>query len=338
MLNFNEMIEELEKRTKLSEKKLREKIETKQEELSGLVSLEGAAHLVARELGIDLLKIPSRPIKIKNLVTGMKNINLKARVIDITDVREFEKKDGSKGKVSNLIITDETGEIRIPLWDKQVDTIGDNLRVGNVVEIKNANTRQNNFGGIELVLLKDSKLEKIPDDSSIPDKPVEKISKSFDRIYLKTAREGHFEVRGNILDIFNINPIFMMCPECRTKVEKTDDGYKCQNHNIVEPEKSLIITGILDDGTANIRAVFFRDNAKHLTSLDIKSFEGLSQEESIDLIKEKILGNEYVIKGRIQRNKFFDSLEIIADSIEEIDVNIESKALISEIENLKWYE
>ncbi len=338
MLTFDEMLEELEKRTKLSKDKLREKIEAKQEELSGLVSLEGATHLVARELGIDLLKIPSRPVQIKNLAVGMRNINLKSRIIDITDVREFEKKTGGKGKVFNLIVTDGTGEIRIPLWDKQVDAIRNNVNVRDVIEIKNATVRQNNFGEIELVLLKDSKLEKIPDDKSIPDKPVVQAQKNFNRIYLKDAKEGYFEVKGNILDIFNVNPIFMFCPQCKTKVEEVENGYKCQTHGNVKPEKSLIITGILDDGTANIRAVFFRDVAKELTAMDVKNFEGLSQEECIDLIKEKILGNEFVIKGRIQRNKIFNSLEIIANSVEEIDINLESKVLINEIKSLKWYE
>ena len=100
MLTLEEVLSELEKNTKHSREKLLEMIKNKQEELSGLVSMEGAGHLVARDVGVNLLIQEKRVFKINNIVKGMKNVNLKARIIQISEMREFERKDKNKGKSS----------------------------------------------------------------------------------------------------------------------------------------------------------------------------------------------------------------------------------------------
>ncbi len=332
MFDLDYILAEVEKKSSLNKEELLERIKTKQVELSGLVSIEGATHLVARELGIDLLKITNRPIKIKDIQNGMRNLNVKGRVINITDVKEFQKKDGSRGKVCNIVITDGTGNIRIPIWDKQVDGVIENIKTGDVVLVKDTLARQNNFGDVELNLLKTSVLEKTMDDSSIPT-AYANVKKNFQRLYIKDAKEGYSEIRGCIADVFNTNPIFLICPVCKAKVENKT----CQTHGLVEPEVTMIVTGIIDDGTSNIRVVFFRDKAKDVTELDANKLQGLNQDEIINIIKEKLLGNEYVVKGRIQKNKIFDTLEMIVDDVDEIDIEKESKGLIDEIESFKWY-
>lgn len=47
MVSIEKILSELEEKTKFSRKQLYEKVKKKHEELSGLVSKEGAAHLVA---------------------------------------------------------------------------------------------------------------------------------------------------------------------------------------------------------------------------------------------------------------------------------------------------
>ena len=55
--------------------------------------------------------------KISDVKDGMGNVNLVAKVLDISDIRTFNKKDGSKGRVGNITIGDDTGKIRVTLWD-----------------------------------------------------------------------------------------------------------------------------------------------------------------------------------------------------------------------------
>ncbi|MEM3374172.1 MAG: hypothetical protein QXE31_03035 [Candidatus Woesearchaeota archaeon] len=53
----------------------------------------------------------------------MKNINIKARVIEIKEVKEFEKF-GKKGKLAIAVIeTKEKKRYFLNLWDEQIDYI-----------------------------------------------------------------------------------------------------------------------------------------------------------------------------------------------------------------------
>ncbi len=334
MLNLEEILSELEKKASISRDELMDKIKEKQDEFSGLVSSEGAAHLVARDLGVDLLKtVEKRDVKIKDMVSGMRNINLKGRILDITPIKEFNKKDGNIGRVSNLIISDGSGETRVPIWDKQVDIINNTIKTGDVIQIKNATSRDNIYGGVELVLLKSSSIEKIEDDQTIPTESSKRIVK---RTLLKGVKEGLYEIRGTIVDIFNINPLFLTCPKCKTKVEEKEEGHFCREHGKIDAEPNIIISGIIDDGTSTIRGVFFRDIAKSISNLDPLSLINLPQNEITEMIKNNVLGEEFIFRGRIKKNKIFETLEIVVNDVETVDIEEESKRLIDKIENLRW--
>jgi replication factor A1 len=332
MLTLEEILSEIEKNTKFTRKQIYDRVKKKQEELSGLVSLEGAGHLVARDLGVNILITQKRDLKIKEIVSGMRNVNLKGRVIQISEKREFDRKDGSKGRVCNLILTDGTGEIRLPLWDKQVSMIDEGIiKEGVVVEVKNALAKENIFGGVELGLSKYARLEKVEDDESIPRQI---IGGKTQRNQIKDLKEGNYEIKGSVVQIFNVNPFFQTCPECKAKVEAKENGYECPEHGNIEPESNMIISGIVDDGSGSIRSVFFRDQAKTLTGLDPSVLSSMPQEEAINLIKDHALGNEVIMKGRVQKNKIFDTWEIIVNEVEELNIEEESKKLINEINTL----
>lgn len=330
MLALDGIITELEKKTKFSRNQLYRMIKEKHEELSGLVSMEGAAHLVARDLGINLLTTEKRALKIKDVVSGMRHINLKVRINRVSEIREFKRKNGKKGRVCNIFLIDGSGEIRLPLWDKQVGMVEEKkIKVDDLVEIKNAFAKDNVFGGVELGLPRLSRIEKIQDDGTIPHQVISEPG--LKRIELKDLKEGNYEIKGNLVQVFNVNPLFQTCPKCKAKVDKTEDGYLCPEHGKVEPVNNMVISGIVDDGTANIRSVFFRDQARTITGLDPSVLLNISQEEAINLIKENALGNEFIMRGRIQRNKIFDAPEIIVNEVENLDIEKESKKLIDDI-------
>ena len=73
----------------ISKQELDDKLKSKLEQLSGLITEEGAAQIVANELGVNLMKTEGM-IKIKNLIPGMKGVELNARVVRKYDVREFK--------------------------------------------------------------------------------------------------------------------------------------------------------------------------------------------------------------------------------------------------------
>jgi replication factor A1 len=84
-----------------------------------------------------------KPLKISEIKPGMNGLNIIGRVLDIGKMRTFARKDGSAGKVTNLTLGDDTGKIRVTLWDEKAETHG--LKEGDSVEIMNAYARENTF-------------------------------------------------------------------------------------------------------------------------------------------------------------------------------------------------
>ena len=79
--------------------------------------------------------------KIGELRLGMKGINVKAKIIEIPPARNVITRWGSRACVSNVKIADETGSIRLSLWNNQINKI----QIGDEVEVKNC--RVSKFAG-----------------------------------------------------------------------------------------------------------------------------------------------------------------------------------------------
>ncbi len=79
---------------------------------------------------------PANPlsIRIKDLRVGMKKISLKAKVLEIPEPKVIFTRFGNYASVSNALITDETGTIRLCLWNEQISSV----TAGDAIQIENA--------------------------------------------------------------------------------------------------------------------------------------------------------------------------------------------------------
>jgi len=97
----------------------------------------------------------------------MNNIDITGRVSSVFGVREFLKKDGSTGKVGNFTIMDDTGEIRVTLWDKKAELLN-NLVKNDLIRIENAyskmglNSVEINLGFSSNISIEKGEREDIP--------------------------------------------------------------------------------------------------------------------------------------------------------------------------------
>lgn len=74
------------------------------------------------------------PTKIQDLNVGMKNVDVKAKVDSKSATMEVYSRFGNKvNRVANAKITDESGSVKLILWNEQIDTVG----VGDTVQIDN---------------------------------------------------------------------------------------------------------------------------------------------------------------------------------------------------------
>ena len=117
ILSYDELVNRI-KEKGFNEKEIERKINRKLEELSGLISREGAAHLIANELGIKIFEDIGE-IKINKIINGMRSIDVYGKIIINYGVREY-KTEKRQGKVGSFLIGDETARIRVSVWDEVI--------------------------------------------------------------------------------------------------------------------------------------------------------------------------------------------------------------------------
>jgi replication factor A1 len=91
---------------------------------------------------------PGDEATIDALTLGQSDVSLRGLVLGTDDVRTFERDDGSEGRVANLTLGDETGRIRVTLWDERADR-AEELDPGTAVEIVDGYVRERD-GSLEL--------------------------------------------------------------------------------------------------------------------------------------------------------------------------------------------
>jgi replication factor A1 len=109
----------------------REEFERKVEEVmeaSGdLYDEPTAAMIVVTSLG-------RAHVKIRDVGSGSSLSCFFGKVISTTSPHEFQKADGSTGLVADILLGDETGQVRVVLWDEKAQATGE-VDVGGVLEV-----------------------------------------------------------------------------------------------------------------------------------------------------------------------------------------------------------
>jgi len=111
----------------ISKEEFERRVEAKIEECGDLVDEPTAAMLVIGELG-------RQHVKIKGLAGKSSLFSFFCKVMDKTEPKEFDRKDGEKGWVATLLVGDGTGTTRVVLWDEKAGAVVD-IAVGDVLEI-----------------------------------------------------------------------------------------------------------------------------------------------------------------------------------------------------------
>lgn len=72
-------------------------------------------------------------MNIRDLKPGMSNVNMKLKVLDVSEPKEVITGKGIEHKILELEVGDETGTMKLVLWDDKVVP----LKVGDVVQVEN---------------------------------------------------------------------------------------------------------------------------------------------------------------------------------------------------------
>src|SRR3989344_7630793 len=140
--NYEIVVEKVARASGLDKEEIKRKIEAKKAKLSDLITYEGAAQIIAAELGINF---ENQNLKINELLPGMRKVNLVGKIINLFQVRTFKNKSGVESKVLNLAIADDTSNIKVVLWDTNHISLIESgeIKNGEIIQINNASMRDN---------------------------------------------------------------------------------------------------------------------------------------------------------------------------------------------------
>ena len=294
MDDYANLVEKIARHSGISVGEIDKKVEAKKSKLSGLISKEGAAQIVAAELGISFENERS---KINELTEGMRRMSIIGKITKIFPVHEYNK-NGKSGKVASFIVGDETSSTRVTLWDVNHISLIEKKQLieGDVVEIRGASVKN---GEIQLSTFSD--IKKSSETMGLVKEKAISVSGSF-----KDASEGAvISTRAFIVQTF----------EPRYFESKKREG-----------EKGVLLNIVLDDGTATMRSVMFGENIKKLLGV---SNEELFSLDTLNAKRTEIIGEEKIFSGNFRMNSFSNNLEFSVNGISEFSV----EELVKEMES-----
>jgi len=250
-------------------------------------------------------------MKISEIVQGMKRVNVLGKIVNAFPVRSYNK-NGREGKVCNLLVADESSNIKVVLWDvNHINLIElGKLKEGDNVEISNAQVRN---GELHLSSFADIKLSNEKLENVV-------TSRTFSEKKISEAQPGqNLKIRAVIVQVFEPR-YFEVCPECSKRAFEGE----CKIHGKVEPKKRALLNLVLDDGSESIRCVLFGDaiNKLGLADEDIFSMEKFYEK------KGSLLGEEKYFLGMVRSNALYNTSEFNIESMEEVNAD----TLIKELE------
>ena len=333
MSEDNSIIEKITEETELDEEEVKEKVEDKLDEFSGLVSEEGALHLVAKEHGVQIAEAQNKDLKINNIVPEMRKVNFKARVANISDINTFERdEEDEEGKVQNMTLGDDTETIRMTLWDEQTQ-ITEKINEGDAIEISGAYTVEDQQENAE-IRLGDNATVKMADEDEVPEIKQNTQSTATEATIKEIQTENsQFQTTGMIMALYTSSPFYKVDPETGDTVRENDDGELVTDDGkeVENPDHRLALSGVIDDGTDNIRCVFFGEQARKILEID----EETEKEGDLKKVEEQVnqaIGKEIQVKGNTRHNDYFSQLELLVNQVEELETQKQIEKLLEQLE------
>jgi len=140
-------------------------------------------------------------IEIKNLISGLNDVNVAGRVITVLPIRTFSRSDLTEGKIARLQLADNTGEIRLVLWNDKSNIVETgNIRIGHIIKILHAYVRQGIDGKLELHIGRKGVVEVDPSNAVESEYP--QISHFIDKISNLQPKKKRANVLGFVHEVF----------------------------------------------------------------------------------------------------------------------------------------
>ena len=163
-----------------------ELINSRMKELGGLIKREGAALLVARELGVNIpheeVIINTSRLRLKDLVPGLRNLQLIVRVLEVG--KPYTTR--TNKILTSFIVSDGTRVITLKLWGPKGEELASRVKPGDCLIIKGAYTRK--YQGELEIGLADDAIIKVSSDEICEDVPsLEELASKYGKPLILTS-------------------------------------------------------------------------------------------------------------------------------------------------------
>ncbi len=167
-------------------------VERKKQESHGLLSDEGAIRLVAQQFSILWPVESVKDQRIASVQAGLMDASITGEIVSLNDMSEFQRSDGSPGRVLRLRLADASGQITCVLWDSIAEFVaGQGLAAGSRVRLEHGYTKYGRAGETEFHMGSRSSIQLLSPASLVPQRtgPVKIVGlnqgSSVDRLRLR---------------------------------------------------------------------------------------------------------------------------------------------------------
>lgn len=292
----------------ISEDDFRKRVDEKVDQMSGLCDMKTAAMLVAHDLGVtDTVK---DIIKIKDITPEIGNVSFVAKVTSVLDVREFNRNDGTIGRVGTVKVADETGSVKLTLWDDRADIIKNgSVEVGDCLEITGYAKEDSYSGGTAINIGKYGLMRET-------DQNVEVSMQSHKIADIKDGMSD-INISGKLLDISDVRNF------------QKKDGNPGRVMNI-----------LIGDETGKIRVTLWDDKVDSTTSLNlddaVEIINGYARTNNFSQQVEVQIGNHGVLRRTEANVEYKENFTPITDIIPGESYSI--KGFVSGLGELREFE
>ncbi|MEM1581221.1 MAG: OB-fold nucleic acid binding domain-containing protein [Candidatus Bathyarchaeia archaeon] len=165
---INKIISE---RPELTKEEILKIIKKREKNAKGFLTPESAALSLAADLGITLDVSFKREVNVKDLVSGLNDVTISGRIINVSPLKKFSRQDGREGARRTIYIADKTGIVKAVLWDDKATFQNIEDLLDEIVRISHASVRRRAGGNLELNVGYKSKIEIRPENLKEEDYP-----------------------------------------------------------------------------------------------------------------------------------------------------------------------
>jgi replication factor A1 len=165
-MSFDEMVERiLSCCPGVSRESVLERLEAERSRAGGLISDEALLRMIAAGFGCDFpgAEAAVHVLLVADLIPGLNDVSVVGRVVAVFSPRAFGGV--KKGRFASLLIVDESGVLRVVLWNEKAGLAEPGgVKVGDVVRFRHGYTREDFGGKVEVHVGEKSVVEVNPGD------------------------------------------------------------------------------------------------------------------------------------------------------------------------------